>query len=148
MSKTIDLTGDNSSSDDGISEEDRPKPKRGRTSADLRNAPSILSNSGGGVASLGSRQVSCSAASFATSSRQRKSPSIFSFYGAGVASSGSVTNVANSNEGKIISYVYIIISSHLSDPLSYIPYLYCFSHFTSQKLLVRRRRRCSLSSLQ
>jgi len=67
MSKTIDLTGDNSSSD-GSSVEDRPKPKRGRMSAELRNAPSILSNSGGGVALLGSRQVSCSAASFNSSS--------------------------------------------------------------------------------
>ena len=144
MSKTIDLTGDNSSSDDGISEEDRPKPKRGRTSADLRNAPSILSNSGGGVASLGSRQVSCSAASFATSSRQRKSPSIFSFYGAGVASSGSVTNVANSNEGKIISYVYVKMTYYphfFSNPLSYISFFYYFSNPISQEwrcLIVQR----------
>ena len=38
MNKAIDLTGDNSSSDDGIRVDDRPKPKRGRMSADLRLA--------------------------------------------------------------------------------------------------------------
>ena len=64
-SKVVDLT---ELSDDGSSVGGRPEPKRGRLSADLRNAPSKLSNSGGGVASLGSRQVSCTAASFNTSS--------------------------------------------------------------------------------
>ena len=106
MNKTIDLTGDDSSSDDGSSVEDRPKPKR-KKSAGLRNAPLILSNSGGGVASLGSRQESYSAAPFATSPGQRKSPSIFSFYGAGVACRARplMSPIQTSNEGKIISYV-------------------------------------------
>ena len=48
MNNYFDLTGDNSSIDDYSSVDDGPELKRGRRSADLRDAPSILSNSGGG----------------------------------------------------------------------------------------------------
>ena len=122
-SKVVDLTGDNSSSDDGISVDDRPVRKRGKRSSGRLHAPSILSNSGGGDASIVSRQGASSAASFDSSSGRRESSAMSSFLGDGVASSGSTATVANSNEGMIISYAYIIISSHLSDPLSYIPFL-------------------------
>ena len=113
MSNVIDLTGDDISSDDGSSVNDRPDPKRGKKNPSLQNAPSLLSNSGGAVASVGSREVSYHVTQFAASTGRRKSPAMFSFLGAGVASSGSTTNVANSNKGKImrVSYFHNILIS-------------------------------------
>lgn len=107
-SNYVDLTGENGSSDDDSSVYYSPERKREKKTPGLRNAPSLPSNSGGGVVSLGSREVSNHAVFFAASSEQRKTPSIYSFYGAGVSSLGSATNVTNSNKGK--HYGYVILS--------------------------------------